>query len=57
MLSVRVFHCRLEELVVVASKGGMYQLAKQFGQQLIDNTREVIGMPPVSKDGESYNSI
>jgi fatty acid synthase subunit alpha, fungi type len=39
-----------------ASKGDTYQLAKQFGQQLIDNTlidntREVIGMPPVYKDG------
>jgi fatty acid synthase subunit beta len=39
-----------------ASKGDTYQLAKQFGQQLIDNTREVIGMPPVYKDGELYNS-
>jgi len=36
-----------------ASKSDTYQLAKQFGQQLIDNTREVIGMPPVYKDGES----
>jgi len=33
-----------------ASKGDTYQLAKQFGQTLlIDNTREVIGMPPVYK--------
>jgi fatty acid synthase subunit alpha, fungi type len=34
-----------------ASKGETYQLAKQFGQQLIENTREVIGQPPVYKDG------
>ena len=27
--------------------------AKQFGQQLIDDTREVIGQPPVYKDGMS----
>ncbi|KAL4066936.1 hypothetical protein J3A83DRAFT_4165578 [Scleroderma citrinum] len=32
------------------SKGDTYVLAKQFGQQLIDNTREVIGQPPVYKD-------
>jgi fatty acid synthase subunit beta len=36
-----------------ASKGETYQLAKQFGQQLIENTREVIGHPPVYKDGKS----
>ena len=36
-----------------ASKGETYQLAKQFGQQLIENTREVIGQPPVYKDGKS----
>jgi fatty acid synthase subunit beta len=32
------------------SKGETYQLAKQFGQQLIENTREVIGQPPVYED-------
>ncbi|KAH7913599.1 hypothetical protein BJ138DRAFT_606981 [Hygrophoropsis aurantiaca] len=32
------------------SKGDTYALAKQFGQQLIDNTREVLGQPPVYKD-------
>ncbi|RDB25744.1 Fatty acid synthase subunit alpha [Hypsizygus marmoreus] len=32
------------------SKGETYKLAKEFGQQLIDNTREVIGKPPVYKD-------
>ncbi|KAF8843701.1 hypothetical protein BDN67DRAFT_963867 [Paxillus ammoniavirescens] len=32
------------------SKGDTYVLAKQFGQQLIDNTREVLGQPPVYKD-------
>ena len=34
------------------SKGETYRLAKEFGQQLIDNTHEVIGKPPVYKDGE-----
>jgi fatty acid synthase subunit alpha len=34
------------------SKGETYALAKQFGQQLIDNTKEVIGQPPVYKDGK-----
>ena len=39
-----------------ASKGQTYQLAKQFGQQLIEHTREVIGQPPVYKNGEfSYH--
>ncbi|KAF9467993.1 fatty acid synthase [Collybia nuda] len=32
------------------SKGETYKLAKEFGQQLIDNTREVVGQPPVYKD-------
>ncbi|KAJ7745730.1 fatty acid synthase [Mycena metata] len=32
------------------TKGDNYKLAKNFGQQLIDNTREVIGQPPVYKD-------
>jgi fatty acid synthase subunit alpha len=34
-----------------ASKGETYRLAKGFGQKLIDNTREVIGKPPMYKDG------
>lgn len=34
------------------SKGDTYALAKQFAQQLIDNTREVLGQPPVYKDGK-----
>ena len=33
------------------SKGETYRLAKEFGQKLIDNTREVIGKPPMYKDG------
>ena len=33
-----------------ASKGETYRLAKEFGQKLIDNTREVIGKPPMYKD-------
>ncbi|KAE9399788.1 fatty acid synthase [Gymnopus androsaceus JB14] len=32
------------------SKGETYKLAKEFGQQLIDNTRQVLGQPPVYKD-------
>ncbi|KAG6910835.1 hypothetical protein DXG01_007150 [Tephrocybe rancida] len=32
------------------SKGDTYKLAKEFGQRLIDNTREVLGQPPVYKD-------
>ncbi|KNZ81816.1 Fatty acid synthase subunit alpha [Termitomyces sp. J132] len=32
------------------SKGDTYKLAKEFGQRLIDNTREVIDKPPVYKD-------
>ncbi|KAH0826716.1 hypothetical protein J3R83DRAFT_5115 [Lanmaoa asiatica] len=32
------------------NKGDTYALAKQFGQQLIDNTREVLGQPPVYED-------
>ena len=31
-----------------ASKGETYRLAKEFGQKLIDNTREVVGKPPVT---------
>ena len=33
-----------------ASKGETYRLTKEFGQKLIDNTREVIGKPPMYKD-------
>ncbi|KAJ6624064.1 fatty acid synthase [Mycena sp. CBHHK59/15] len=32
------------------NKGDNYKLAKQFGQQLIDNTRGAIGQPPLYKD-------
>ncbi|CAK5268309.1 unnamed protein product [Mycena citricolor] len=35
---------------VDASKGETYKLAKQFGQQLIDNVREVVGAAPLYKD-------
>jgi len=31
------------------SEGETYKLAKEFGQQLVDNTREVIGKPPFTK--------
>jgi hypothetical protein len=33
-----------------ASRGDTYQLAKQFGRQLIDNTREVIGAEALKKE-------
>ena len=36
-----------------ASKGETYRLEKKFCQELIDNTREVIGKPLMYKDGES----
>ncbi|KAF8206176.1 fatty acid synthase [Mycena galopus ATCC 62051] len=36
------------------TKGDNYKLAKQFGQQLIHNTREVLGQPPVYKDGNYF---
>ncbi|TFK33214.1 fatty acid synthase [Crucibulum laeve] len=32
------------------SKGETYKLAKEFGQQLINNTHEVVNNPPVYKD-------
>ncbi|KZT01368.1 fatty acid synthase [Laetiporus sulphureus 93-53] len=32
------------------NRGETYKLAKQFGQQLIDNCREVVGQPPLYKD-------
>lgn len=35
------------------SKGETYKLAKEFGQELINNTRAVLGQPPVYKDGMS----
>jgi fatty acid synthase subunit alpha, fungi type len=34
------------------SKGDTYKLAKEFGQQLIDNTWEVAGKPPVYQEGK-----
>lgn len=40
-----------------ASKGDTYKLAKEFGQQLINNTREILGQPPVYKDGKWYLPI
>ncbi|KAI0033531.1 fatty acid synthase [Vararia minispora EC-137] len=36
---------------VDSAKGETYSLAKKFGQQLIDNCREVVGEPPLYKDG------
>lgn len=39
------------------TKGENYELAKSFGQQLIDNTREVIGQPPMYKDGKYLTII
>ena len=37
-----------------ASKRETYRLANEFGQKLIDNTRGVIGKPPMYKDGMLY---
>jgi len=34
------------------SKGETYKLAKEFGRELIKNTQEVIGNPPMYKDGK-----
>ena len=34
------------------SKGETYKLAKDFGLEMIKNAREVLGKPPVYKDGE-----
>ena len=34
------------------NKGETYKLAKEFGQQLIDNTRQILGQPPMYKDGK-----
>lgn len=39
------------------SRGETYKLAKQFGQQLIDNCREVVSQPPLYKDGTLCFSI
>jgi fatty acid synthase subunit alpha, fungi type len=33
------------------SKGETYELAKVFGQQLMDNCKEAIGQPPLYRDG------
>lgn len=33
------------------ARGETYRLAKEFGQQLIDNCREAVGQPPLYKDG------
>ena len=40
-----------------ASKGETYRLVKEFGQRLIDNTREVIRKPPMYKDGGCINIL
>lgn len=39
-----------------ASRGKTYQLAKQFSQQLINNCKEVVGQPPLYKDGALFSS-
>lgn len=36
--------------------GEKYVLAKQFGQTLLDNCREMIGQAPLYKDGQSPSS-
>lgn len=35
-----------------SNRGPTYKLAKDFGQRLIDNCHEVVGQPPLYKDGE-----
>lgn len=37
--------------------GENYKLAKQFGQTLLENCREMIDQPPLYKDGESRLSF
>jgi fatty acid synthase subunit beta len=39
------------------SKGETYKLAKEFGRELIKNTQEVIGNPPVYKDGQFQSNF
>ena len=39
------------------TRGETYRLAKEFGQQLIDNCREAVGQPPLYKDGGSSFSF
>jgi 3-oxoacyl-ACP reductase-like protein len=39
------------------SRGPTYKLAKEFGQQLIDNCRQVVGEAPKYKDGGYIRSI
>jgi fatty acid synthase subunit beta len=46
-MQYNIYHC-------VFIKGETYKLAKQFGLQLIDNTRAVLGQPPVYKDGAFF---
>ena len=36
------------------SKGKTYKLAKEFSQQLINNTCKVLGKPPMYKDGKVF---
>jgi fatty acid synthase subunit alpha, fungi type/fatty acid synthase subunit beta, fungi type len=36
------------------TRGETYRLAKEFGQQLIDNCREAVGQRPLYKDGMSF---
>jgi hypothetical protein len=38
-------------------KGETYKLAKEFGQQLIDNCKEALKENPVYKDGESCRHL
>lgn len=40
---------------VSPERGPTYALAKQFGQQLIDNCRQVVGQAPLYKDGGFYS--
>ena len=37
---------------VDADKGPTYKLAKEFGLQLLENCKEVVGTAPLYKDGK-----
>ena len=36
------------------AKGKTYATAKKLGQELLDNCRGVVGLPPLYKDGELF---
>ena len=63
---VAIMNCADPELVTYMqyyigkcdpSRGGTHRLAKQFGQQPIDNCREAGNRPPLNKDGKWHYRI